>query len=227
MILVDLKRVELAPYNGLPHLLQHVIVEPGEAKAVLNWAVTEMESRYKLLAAHTVRNIAAFNAATGPRGQRAHALHRADHRRARRPDHARGPQGRGPHRQDRPEGPRRGHPPGPGHSAALRQRRDRADQGQRPLADRLRDGVDGRLADRARLARRRGPHRPGRYALPAGRPATAGPDAGRLRERSGSERRHRSTGWTRRTAARSTTRRSSRSRTPTARTAIPASSPGS
>ncbi|HET7169679.1 MAG TPA: DNA translocase FtsK 4TM domain-containing protein [Candidatus Limnocylindrales bacterium] len=62
MVLVDLKRVELAPYNGLPHLLQHVIVEPAEAKAVLNWAVREMEERYKLLAAHGVRNIAAFNA---------------------------------------------------------------------------------------------------------------------------------------------------------------------
>jgi S-DNA-T family DNA segregation ATPase FtsK/SpoIIIE len=62
LILVDLKRVELAPYNGLPHLLQHVIVEPGEAKAVLNWAVREMEDRYKLLAAHGVRNIASFNA---------------------------------------------------------------------------------------------------------------------------------------------------------------------
>jgi S-DNA-T family DNA segregation ATPase FtsK/SpoIIIE len=62
MILVDLKRVELAPYDKLPHLLQHVIVEPGEAKAVLNWAVTEMETRYKQLAAHTVRNIGAFNA---------------------------------------------------------------------------------------------------------------------------------------------------------------------
>ncbi len=61
MILVDLKRVELAPYNGLPHLLQHVIVEANEAKAVLNWAVREMEERYKLLAAHGVRNIAAFN----------------------------------------------------------------------------------------------------------------------------------------------------------------------
>jgi S-DNA-T family DNA segregation ATPase FtsK/SpoIIIE len=61
MILVDLKRVELAPYNGLPHLLQHVIVEPNEAKAVLNWAVREMEERYKLLAGHGVRNIAAYN----------------------------------------------------------------------------------------------------------------------------------------------------------------------
>jgi DNA segregation ATPase FtsK/SpoIIIE, S-DNA-T family len=62
MILVDLKRVELAPYNGLPHLLQQVIVEPSQAKAVLNWAVREMEDRYKLLAAHSVRNIGAFNA---------------------------------------------------------------------------------------------------------------------------------------------------------------------
>ncbi len=61
MILVDLKRVELAPYNGLPHLLQHVIVEPGEAKAVLNWAVREMEERYKILAGHSVRNIGAYN----------------------------------------------------------------------------------------------------------------------------------------------------------------------
>ena len=73
MVLVDLKRVELAPYNGLPHLLQHVIVEPNEAKAVLNWAVREMEERYKLLAAHGVRNIAGFNSrpeavADGPDG---------------------------------------------------------------------------------------------------------------------------------------------------------------
>ena len=61
LILVDLKRVELAPYNGLPHLLQHVIVEPNEAKAVLNWAVREMEERYKVLAAHGVRNITGYN----------------------------------------------------------------------------------------------------------------------------------------------------------------------
>ncbi len=72
MVLVDLKRVELAPYNGLPHLLQHVIVEPAEAKAVLNWAVRQMEERYKLLAAHGVRNIGAFNSrpeAASPAGE--------------------------------------------------------------------------------------------------------------------------------------------------------------
>ncbi len=78
MILVDLKRVELAPYNGLPHLLQHVIVEPAEAKAVLNWAVREMEDRYKRLAAASVRNITAFNAepVTGPEGEAAEARER-------------------------------------------------------------------------------------------------------------------------------------------------------
>ncbi len=65
LILVDLKRVELAPYDGLPHLLQHVIVEPHEAKAALNWAVHEMEDRYKRLASHTVRNIGAYNELPG------------------------------------------------------------------------------------------------------------------------------------------------------------------
>ena len=62
LILVDLKRVELAPYDRLPHLLQHVIVEANEAKAILNWAVHEMEDRYKALASRTVRNIEAYNA---------------------------------------------------------------------------------------------------------------------------------------------------------------------
>ena len=65
LILIDLKRVELAPYDALPHLLQHVIVEPHEAKAALNWAVHEMEDRYKRLASHTVRNIAAYNELPG------------------------------------------------------------------------------------------------------------------------------------------------------------------
>jgi len=65
LILIDLKRVELAPYDALPHLLQHVIVEPHEAKAALNWAAHEMEDRYKRLASHTVRNITAYNELPG------------------------------------------------------------------------------------------------------------------------------------------------------------------
>ena len=189
LILVDLKRVELAPYNGLPHLLQHVIVEPNEAKAVINWAVHEMEDRYKILAAKTVRNVEAYNALPGGASRREAAVHRAHHRRARRPDHARGPQGRGPDRQDRPEGAGRGHPPRPRHAAAVGQRRDRPHQGQRPVADRVRDVVDGRLADGPRRARRGGPHRSRRHALPAGRPAPSGPGPGRLRERQRGHRR--------------------------------------
>jgi S-DNA-T family DNA segregation ATPase FtsK/SpoIIIE len=61
MILVDLKRVELAAYNGLPHLLVPVITEPERAKAALKWAVNEMESRYRRFAGATARNIRAYN----------------------------------------------------------------------------------------------------------------------------------------------------------------------
>jgi FtsK/SpoIIIE family/FtsK alpha domain/Ftsk gamma domain len=61
MILMDLKRVELAGYNGLPHLLVPVITEPDRAKAALKWAVGEMENRYRRFAGATARNIKAFN----------------------------------------------------------------------------------------------------------------------------------------------------------------------
>jgi DNA segregation ATPase FtsK/SpoIIIE, S-DNA-T family len=61
MILVDLKRVELAAYNGLPHLLVPVITEPERAKAALKWAVNEMENRYRRFAGATARNIRAYN----------------------------------------------------------------------------------------------------------------------------------------------------------------------
>ena len=61
MILMDLKRVELAAYNGVPHLKVPVITEPGQAKAALKWAVAEMEYRYRRLAGATARNVASFN----------------------------------------------------------------------------------------------------------------------------------------------------------------------
>ena len=47
IILMDLKRVESAGYNGLPHLLVPVITEPERAKRPLKWAVGEMENRYR------------------------------------------------------------------------------------------------------------------------------------------------------------------------------------
>jgi S-DNA-T family DNA segregation ATPase FtsK/SpoIIIE len=61
MILIDLKRVELAAYNGLPHLLVPVITETERAKAALKWAVNEMESRYRRFAGASARNIRAYN----------------------------------------------------------------------------------------------------------------------------------------------------------------------
>jgi len=63
MILVDPKRVELGQYNGLPHLLTPVVVNPRKAANALAWAVTEMERRTDLLAEVGVRDINGYNAA--------------------------------------------------------------------------------------------------------------------------------------------------------------------
>lgn len=62
LLLIDPKAVELAPYNGLPHLLSPVISDPKAAAAALKWAVDEMENRYHKLAAAGVRNLEQFNA---------------------------------------------------------------------------------------------------------------------------------------------------------------------
>jgi len=60
-IMVDPKMVELAIYNGLPHLLCPVVTNSKKASGALEWVVNEMEERYKLLAKISVRNIDAFN----------------------------------------------------------------------------------------------------------------------------------------------------------------------
>jgi S-DNA-T family DNA segregation ATPase FtsK/SpoIIIE len=61
LILVDPKRVELAPYNDIPHLLTPVIVEPEKCISALKWAVAEMERRYTELADAGKRNIEEYN----------------------------------------------------------------------------------------------------------------------------------------------------------------------
>ena len=61
LILIDPKRLELGMYGDIPHLLTPVVVDPKLASNALRWAVTEMETRYKTLAAHGVRNIEQFN----------------------------------------------------------------------------------------------------------------------------------------------------------------------
>ncbi len=65
MIMVDPKRVELTPYNGIPHLLTPVIVEPEKVLSALKWAVTEMEDRYKKFTEVGVKNIEGYNNLSG------------------------------------------------------------------------------------------------------------------------------------------------------------------
>jgi DNA segregation ATPase FtsK/SpoIIIE, S-DNA-T family len=66
LILIDPKRVELAQYRGLPHLLTEVIVETDKAVNALKWTVGAMESRYHEFAQRGVRNIAGYNAELKP-----------------------------------------------------------------------------------------------------------------------------------------------------------------
>ena len=63
MMLIDPKMVELAPFNGIPHLISPVITDVKAATAALKWAVAEMERRYELLAHAGVRDIERYNKA--------------------------------------------------------------------------------------------------------------------------------------------------------------------
>ena len=60
-IMVDPKRVEFAPYEGIPHLYVPVVTECREASSALSWAVAEMERRLKMFSKCGVRNIITFN----------------------------------------------------------------------------------------------------------------------------------------------------------------------
>jgi len=60
-LLVDPKMVELANYNGIPHLIAPVVTDPRKAAGALKWIVTEMETRYELFAGAGVRDIVRYN----------------------------------------------------------------------------------------------------------------------------------------------------------------------
>lgn len=61
LLLVDPKMVELSQYNGIPHLLAPVVIDPKKAASALKWIVKEMENRYELFAASGVRDIERYN----------------------------------------------------------------------------------------------------------------------------------------------------------------------
>jgi S-DNA-T family DNA segregation ATPase FtsK/SpoIIIE len=66
LIMIDPKRVEMAQYKGIPHLLTEVIVETDKAVNALKWTVGTMESRYHEFAQRGVRNVASYNEALRP-----------------------------------------------------------------------------------------------------------------------------------------------------------------
>ena len=61
LIMVDPKMVELANYNGIPHLMIPVVTDPKKAAGALQWAVTEMMRRYKTMSDSGVRDLESFN----------------------------------------------------------------------------------------------------------------------------------------------------------------------
>lgn len=61
LIIVDPKVVEFGVYNGIPHLLTPVVTDPRKAAGALNWAVGEMQRRYKLFAQYNVRDLNGYN----------------------------------------------------------------------------------------------------------------------------------------------------------------------
>ena len=61
LIMIDPKVVELSVYNGIPHLFIPVVTDPKKAAGALNWAVSEMSSRYNTFAEYGVRNLGEYN----------------------------------------------------------------------------------------------------------------------------------------------------------------------
>lgn len=69
LLLIDPKAVELAVYDGLPHLVAPVVSDPKSASAALKWVVDEMERRYEKMAAAHARSLAQFNALARAHGK--------------------------------------------------------------------------------------------------------------------------------------------------------------
>ncbi len=68
-LMVDPKRLELSSYEGIPHLLHPVVVDPKKASQVLRWTVEEMERRYQIISELGVKSIDAYNEMLVTRGK--------------------------------------------------------------------------------------------------------------------------------------------------------------
>ena len=184
LVLVDPKQVELNHYESIPHLLTPVITSPRMAANALGNLVREMESATGSCRSPGPARLPELNkarvAARPPRAP----VHPLRDRRARRPDDGRPGRRRGLDHPPGPEGPGGRDPSRAGHPVAPGRRDHRHDQGQRPLADRLRRLLADRLPgdprpERGRVAARRratcSSRRSARSAAPA--------DPGRLHRR--------------------------------------------
>jgi S-DNA-T family DNA segregation ATPase FtsK/SpoIIIE len=77
-IMIDPKRLELSGYEGIPHLLHPVVVDPKKAALVLRWAVEEMERRYRIIGEVGVKSIEAYNQIRGGKSPAPEAAKPAD-----------------------------------------------------------------------------------------------------------------------------------------------------
>ncbi|MFH2074714.1 MAG: DNA translocase FtsK 4TM domain-containing protein [Pseudomonadota bacterium] len=77
-LMIDPKRLELSGYEGIPHLLHPVVVDPKKAARVLRWAVEEMERRYRIISEVGVKSIEAYNEFRGGRPDAPEAANPAD-----------------------------------------------------------------------------------------------------------------------------------------------------
>ena len=183
LILIDPKRIELNYYESIPHLLTPVVSSPKEAAAVLLNVVTEMERRYERLSQVRARNLPEANRAFRKRGEEELPYllvvidELADLMMV-------SPQEvEDSHHPPRAEVARRRDPSRARDAAPVGGRDHRHDQGERPVADRVRGLVADRLARDPRLERRREPARPGRHALQAARHVAPAARPGRVRDR--------------------------------------------
>ncbi len=143
-IMVDPKMVELAPYNGIPHLLIPVVTDPKKAAGALQWAVFEMMKRYKTFSECGVKKLEEFNKlarASSEDGSGDHAQRGGGHRRVGGSDAGGGQGSGGIHLPGGPDGPCRRRASGDRHPASFGRRHHWSHEGQHPQPDRLRRGL--------------------------------------------------------------------------------------